>query len=128
MSSNRKNQKRAMIIGGSLLGILVVGSSSVLLGRYLDREGRVSKIYGTWVEQGVPAYLRDSMVIRKEGVYIDQRIVDTDFNFDGHTLTYIYQGDKYKYVVKDENVTVLERVAPLHYKSLFQLSGGHVSE
>jgi hypothetical protein len=115
--------KRAVIIVVSLLLIFIIGLSSVLVARYLDDTRSKTLIYGVWEEQNVPSFAQDRFEVREEAIYIEERIVDTHFTFDGSTLVYEFEGKKFEYIVLDDNVTELQRIAPLHYESVFHVRG-----
>ena len=115
--------KRAIVIVVSLLLIMILAIASALISRQIDIQTDRSVVFGTWDEQNVPDYARDSFTVREEGIYINERVVDVDYSFDGSTLMYEYQEQKYIYVIRDEHNTVLQRVAPLHYESTFHLRG-----
>ncbi|MDB1123170.1 DUF2850 domain-containing protein [Vibrio algarum] len=115
--------KRAIIVVVSLLLIFIIGLSSVLVARYLDDSRLEGLIYGVWEEQNVPSFAQDRFEVREEAVYIEERIVDTRYTFDGSTLTYEFEGKIFEYIVLDEHVTELQRVAPTHYESVFHVRG-----
>lgn len=120
--------KRAVIVVVAILLLLIVSITSVLISRQLDRNVDYSSIYGVWDEQDVPEYDKDTFAVREEGIYIDERIVDTNYSFDGSTLIYHYDENEYIYIVRDEKKTVLQRIAPLHYESMFHLRGKYRPE
>ncbi|GLO61677.1 hypothetical protein MACH09_21850 [Vibrio sp. MACH09] len=120
--------KRAVIAVVVILLLLIVSVASVLISRQLDRNIDYSTIYGVWDEQDVPEYDKDTFAVREEGIYIDERIVDTHYSFDGSTLIYHYDEDEYIYIIKDEKNTVMQRIAPLHYESVFHLRGKYRPE
>ena len=131
-SSSRKQREasekdlllqRAFLAVSIIIGSMALTLAVVMFSRYEEDRTSPTHIYGEWIEQNVPAYARDRFVVREEGIYVEERIVDTDYVFDGKSLTYTYQGKEYKYVIKDENASVMQRVAPLHYHSLFYLVG-----
>ncbi len=116
---------RAIIVIVVIVLFLVGGVSAILIGRSAEQKKMQKQIYGIWDEQDVPSYARDIFEVRKEGIYIQDRLVDSHYLFDGKTLTYEYHNKEYVYQVKNANVTELERTAPLHYKSVFFLRGKH---
>lgn len=120
--------KRAVILVISILLLLILAIASVLVTRQLDSRVDRSTIYGVWEEQNVPDYAQDLFTVREEGIYINERIVDVDYAFDGSTLIYEYDEQEYVYVIRDEDNTVFQRIAPLHYESLFHLRGKYQSE
>ncbi|PWI35203.1 hypothetical protein DI392_02750 [Vibrio albus] len=114
---------RGILAATVVVAAMIFTAVSVLHGRYQEDRTNAKHIYGEWVEQGVPDYARDSFTVAEEGIYIEGRIIDTNYHFDGKSLTYTYQGKEYQYLVKDSKTTVMRRVAPLHYQSLFHLAG-----
>ncbi|WED21242.1 DUF2850 domain-containing protein [Vibrio sp. JC009] len=117
--------KKAIVLVGGLLLLLVLGAGSVLLNRYIEKQEYQNKvqIYGEWIEQGVPHFARDRFIVREEGIYVEERIVDTKYTFNGRELRYHYEGKEFVYKVKNEEMTELQRVAPVHYQSTFRLKG-----
>lgn len=122
MTKRQVRIKRTIIVVISLL-IFIIGLSSVIVSRYFDDSQSKSLIYGIWEEQNVPAFSQDRFEVREEAIYIEERIVDTHYTFDGSTLMYEYEDKIYEYKVLDEHVTELQRVAPLHYESIFHVRG-----
>lgn len=113
--------KRAVILVVTILLLLIFALISVLINRELEDSIDHSKIYGIWDEQNVPNYAQDIFAVREEGVYVNERVVDADYSFDGSTLIYEYDEKEYIYVIRNHESTVLQRVAPLHYESTFHL-------
>lgn len=109
----------------SLLLFSIIALATVLVSRHIEKQSSKSLVYGVWEEQNVPLYAQDRFDVREEGVYINERIVDTHYTFDGYTLTYKYEDKTYIYKIRDEGVTEMQRVAPLHYESIFYLRGKH---
>lgn len=118
--------KKAILLVSLLILLLVVGALSVVLNRYLEKQERQDRslVYGVWIEQNVPKFARDRFVVREEGVYVNERIIDTQYTFDGSELRYVYEEQQYVYKVKeqDEGTSfVLMRTEPVHYLSTFSL-------
>ncbi|MBB1312649.1 MULTISPECIES: DUF2850 domain-containing protein [Aliivibrio] len=80
----------------------------------------VSQLYGNWVELGVPTYVQDSFTVNSSGVYTHGRLINTKFDFDGKTLTYMHGETEYVYLVEDNDGAELLRMKPTHYKSSFR--------
>jgi hypothetical protein len=123
LTKKQRRVKRTVIVVISLLLIFIIGLSANLLTRFLDDSQSKTLIYGVWEEQNVPTFAQDRFEVREDAVYVDARIVDTKYAFDGSTLTYEFEGETYEYKVLDANVTELQRVAPLHYESVFHVRG-----
>lgn len=79
-----------------------------------------TQLYGSWVEQGVPSYARDSFTISAGGIYTHGRLISTKFDFDGTQLTYKHGETTYVYIVEDDEGAQLLRIKPTHYKSSFR--------
>jgi hypothetical protein len=54
---------------------------------YIDPE----KVYGTWLEMGVPDHRREVLVLNQDGVFKNDHLISTTFEFDG-TRIYITTG------------------------------------
>ncbi len=120
--------KRIITVLVAIFLIFTVGVLSVLLSQHLESLSSKSTLYGVWEEQDVPGYAKDSFEVRKEGIYIAERVVDTRYSFDGRTLQYEFEGKTFEYKVqRDEHTTELLRVSPTHYQSVFYLRGEHKS-
>ena len=131
-SSKKEQQKeadnelliqRAFLAVFCILGAMAIIMVVVTFARYEEERTSPANIYGEWIEMNAPRYARDRFVVREEGIYVEERIVDTDYVFNGQSLIYTYNGKEYKFVMKDESGTVMQRIAPLHYESLFYLVG-----
>jgi hypothetical protein len=122
-AEKKQRMRRGIVAATVVVAAMVFTAVSVLYGRYEEDRTNANHIYGEWIEQGVPVYARDSFIVAEEGIYIEGRIIDTNYHFDGKSLTYTYEGKEYQYLVKDSKTTVMQRVAPLHYQSLFHLAG-----
>jgi len=127
MTKEQTRVKRAIIIVVALLLIFIIGLSSKILSRHFDDSYSRSLIYGVWEEQNVPEFSQDTFEVRKDAVYIDERIVDTQYTFDGSILSYQFEGKSFEYKVLDDNITELQRISPLYYESMFYLRGKHKS-
>ncbi|WP_413283886.1 DUF2850 domain-containing protein [Vibrio sp. MA40-2] len=115
--------KRTVIVVVVLLLLFITAIASVLVARSFEDKQLRSKIYGIWEEQNVPSYAQESFEVRKEAIYVEQRIVDTNYIFDGRTLKYSFKGQTYEYKVLDKNVTEMKRVSPSYYDSVFHIRG-----
>ncbi|MDG3087359.1 DUF2850 domain-containing protein [Vibrio hannami] len=119
--------KKAMLLVSMLILLLVAGAVSVILNRHLEKEAMQNReaIYGVWIEQNVPKFARDRFVVSEGGILVNERIIDTQYTFDGSELTYVYGETQYVYKVKeqeDESIALI-RVKPAHYLSTFVLQG-----
>jgi len=71
---------------------------------------------GVWVERDVAPYVADRFELRPEGVFVDGRLVNTQYEWDGDTLKYRLGEDVYIYTYLSER---LIRQQPAHYISSF---------
>ncbi len=101
-------------VGFAVLAVMVVYKLGVFEPISKD------KLYGRWVELGVPSYARDRFTISADGIYADGRLKSTTFEFDGDILTYEHSGTKYVYHIERKDGSRLLRVKPTHYSSSFQ--------
>ncbi|MDV7104739.1 DUF2850 domain-containing protein [Vibrio sp. TH_r3] len=115
--------KRTVIVVVVLLLLFISVIASVLVARSFENQQLISKIYGIWEEQNVPPYAQEIFEVRKDAIYVENRIVDTNYTFDGNRLKYIYQGQTYEYKVLDKNVTEMKRMSPSYYDSIFYIRG-----
>ena len=100
------------------VGILGAATTAMIKSGYFSPPPP-SDIYGTWVEQGVPKYAADMFIVSKEGIRTEGRLISTDFEFDGHELTYQQGEVRYRYVIDDLDNRILLREEPAHYRSKF---------
>lgn len=107
----------AMISGGLLSSaLLAVGAIDEEM---LGIEPAVN-INGVWVEREVAPYAADRFEIRPEGVFVDGRQVNTEYEWDGSTLRYRFGEDIYIYTYLADS---LIRQQPAHYTSSFTREG-----
>ncbi|RTZ18070.1 DUF2850 domain-containing protein [Vibrio aquaticus] len=65
--------------------VLLVGFSSLLYVSYQDYINP-KHVYGRWVEIGAPSYQSDTLELNEKGVYRNNRLVATQFDFDGKRI------------------------------------------
>ncbi|TDR70984.1 uncharacterized protein DUF2850 [Photobacterium lutimaris] len=102
----------------------VVATSAVALGLLLTgllddskaHSSHIPDINGMWLEQDVAPYAADSFEIRPEGVFVDGRQINTQYQWDGSTLEYLKGGTLYSYSFLSGR---LIRQRPAHYVSSF---------
>lgn len=115
----RKRKIRLMLLIGFVAVGLVASVLAVMFRTGVFAQMPASQLYGSWVEQGVPSYARDSFTISAGGIYTHGRLVSTKFDFDGSQLSYNHGGTTYVYMVEDDDGAKLLRIKPAHYKSSF---------
>ena len=115
--------KRTVIVVVVLLLIFISAIVSVLVARSFENKQLTNKIYGVWEEQNVPLYAQETFEVREDAIYVEHRIVDTNYTFDGSRLKYVYKGQTYQYKVLDKNVTEMKRISPSYYDSIFYIRG-----
>mgnify|MGYP001329869482 CR=1 FL=1 len=67
-----------------MLGVL--GGFSVLVYSSYQDYIAPNNVYGRWLEVGTPSYDRSSIEFNQEGVFRNQRMVATQFEFDGQQI------------------------------------------
>ncbi len=81
-------------------------------------------VYGRWIELGVPSYQTEILVLNSDGVFRNQRLIATKFDFDGKQVT-IETGDGssiYK-IAGTHNSPRLKRIAPDYMTQSFIKEG-----
>lgn len=102
----------AAATGALALGLLLAG----LLDGSKVHSSNLPDINGMWLEQDVAPYAADSFEIRPEGVFVNGRQVNTQYQWDGNTLEYLRGGTLYSYSFLSGR---LIRQRPAHYISSF---------
>ena len=116
----RKRKIRLMLLIGFVAVGLVASILAAMFRAGVFAQMPASQLYGSWVEQGVPSYARDSFTISAGGIYTHGRLISTKFDFDGSQLSYNHGGTIYVYMVEDNDGAQLLRIKPTHYKSSFR--------
>ena len=101
----------AAAIGAVAIGLLLAG-----LLEEAKAKQNLPNINGVWVEQDVAPYAADSFEIRPEGVFVDGRQINTQYQWDGSNLEYLKGGTLYSYSFLSGR---LIRQSPAHYVSSF---------
>ncbi|USD35428.1 MULTISPECIES: DUF2850 domain-containing protein [Vibrio] len=70
----------------TLLVTLAVAFSSLLFFSYQDYV-HPKHVYGRWIEIGTPEYNTEVLTFNERGVYRNDRLVTTNFDFDGKVIT-----------------------------------------
>ncbi|MFM2587273.1 DUF2850 domain-containing protein [Vibrio sp. TBV020] len=66
--------------------LLAAGFSSLLYVSYQDYI-HPKHVYGNWIEVGAPPYQTEVLTLNAQGVYRNNRLVSTQFEFDGKRIT-----------------------------------------
>ncbi|NVD05989.1 DUF2850 domain-containing protein [Vibrio sp. JPW-9-11-11] len=119
---NRKTVERVIVIGALLAAIASLLLVSQLYDVYLEKVYPKSKMYGTWVEQDVAAYSRESFVLSAAGVTVNGGVIDTHFSWDGSYLEYQVGDNTRRFKVLDEQLTQIQLVSQPHYQPIYRLS------
>lgn len=100
------------VTGAIALGLLLAG----LFDNAVAQDRHLPDINGIWTEQDVAPYAADSFEIRPEGVFVNGRQINTQYQWDGNKLEYQRGGDLYSYSYLSGR---LIRQSPAHYISTF---------
>lgn len=65
---------------------LAIGFSSLLYFSYQDYV-HPKHVYGRWIEVGAPPYQTEVLTLNAQGVFRNNRLVSTQFEFDGKRIT-----------------------------------------
>nr|WP_284192696.1 DUF2850 domain-containing protein [Vibrio zhanjiangensis] len=74
------------LCGGTLLISLAVAFSAILYFSYKDYI-HPKHVYGKWIEIGTPDYDTEILTFSERGVFRNERLITTDFEFDGTLIT-----------------------------------------
>lgn len=66
--------------------LLTLGFSSLLYFSYQDYI-HPKHVYGNWIEVGAPPYQTEILTLNAQGVYRNNRLIATQFEFDGKRIT-----------------------------------------
>ncbi|MDA0129193.1 DUF2850 domain-containing protein [Vibrio sp. MarTm2] len=64
---------------------LAAGFSSLLYFSYNDYI-HPKHVYGTWIEVGAPSYSTETLTLNEQGVFRNNRLIATSFEFDGEQV------------------------------------------
>lgn len=103
-----------------LVTAVVIGHLAYVSYQYYINPQRV---YGEWIEIGMPSYDTENFIISESGVMAENRYITTSFTFDGETVRF-YSGDMlYEYHIYGRNDERLRRVRGGEYPALFVKKG-----
>ena len=111
--------KVMMLIGALMCSYLIVLGGVGLYSKYQQVIHPQSLVYGTWVESEVAPYVAERIVISSSGVSIDGGIVDTQFNFDGQTLSYQHGSLDRQFTFGQNNWDEMTLVTAKSYQPVF---------
>ncbi len=112
----------AIAVVGTLVLISVFGNITDKLNALLNPN---SNVYGVWVEQNVPSYSAERILLNQYGVTIKGRVVATHFRFNGSEISYTFGNRTLRYKMKDHTNTEMKLVSEPYYQPVFQLSEKH---
>ncbi|UPQ87408.1 DUF2850 domain-containing protein [Vibrio sinaloensis] len=114
--------ERVMVIGTLFVAICALILASQLYEAYLEKAYPKSKLYGTWVEQDVADYSRESFMLSAAGVTVNGGVIDTEFEWDGSYLEYQMGEKTRRFKVLNEQFTQFQLVSQPHYQPVYRLS------
>ncbi|MCZ4293461.1 DUF2850 domain-containing protein [Vibrio sinaloensis] len=92
--------------------LLALGFSSLLYFSYQDYV-HPKHVYGRWIEVGAPPYQTEVLTLNAQGVFRNDRLIATQFDFDGKRITVSTGGGTSVYQVAGTfNSPQLRRLQP----------------
>lgn len=92
--------------------LLALGFSSLLYFSYQDYV-HPKHVYGRWIEVGAPPYQTEVLTLNAQGVFRNDRLIATQFDFDGKRITVSTGGGASVYQVAGTfNSPQLRRLQP----------------
>jgi len=85
-SSNFTKETFLKLSAGTLLVALIVAFSAILYFSYKDYI-HPKHVYGRWIEIGSPEYDTEILTFSERGVFRNERLITTNFEFDGTLIT-----------------------------------------
>ncbi|MEF1289497.1 DUF2850 domain-containing protein [Vibrio sp. M260118] len=79
-------QSKIKLIFVFIFMLLAICFSSLLYFSYQDYT-HPKHVYGKWIEIGAPKYKTEVLTLNEKGVYRNNRLVATQFEFDGKRIT-----------------------------------------
>lgn len=114
--------ERVIVIGALFVAVSALILASQLYDVYLEKAYPKSNIYGTWVEQDVADYSRESFMLSAAGVTVNGGVIDTEFDWDGSYLEYQMGEKTRRFKVLNEQFTQIQLVSQPHYQPVYRLS------
>ncbi|MGD8118976.1 DUF2850 domain-containing protein [Vibrio sp. TRT 29B02] len=73
-------------VAATIFVLLALGFSSLLYFSYQDYV-HPKHVYGRWIEVGAPPYQTEVLTLNAQGVFRNDRLIATQFDFDGKRIT-----------------------------------------
>ncbi|GAB2643905.1 DUF2850 domain-containing protein [Vibrio panuliri] len=116
------------------VAITTVGALSVLIYQNYQQSIDPHRVYGRWIEIGTPTYDRATIEFNQDGVFRNNRLITTKFEFDGSQIRLETGSGWHVYQLSSrQNAPLLNRVQPNSpsqrfvkqgYEHLVDLEGG----
>lgn len=102
----------SLIIGSAILGFYEVSISE------LNRQASSDAMFGLWVEDDVASHSVDTLYITQQGIYWNENLTSTQFEFDGGFLIFKKGGEeqRYQYIQAKGQLVLLNS---RYYKATF---------
>ncbi len=71
-----------------------------------------SVIYGEWLETNAPSYDTDTFIIKENGIFTNNRMITSQYEFNGSKLSYYIGDTLYSYQIVDRDKTLMKRSTP----------------
>lgn len=68
------------------LGLLAIGFTLLIIVSYRDYINP-KHVHGSWIEIGTPSHLTEVLTFNEQGVFRDHRLIATQFEFDGKSIS-----------------------------------------
>ncbi|MEF1256171.1 DUF2850 domain-containing protein [Vibrio sp. M260112] len=99
-------------VAATIFVLLALGFSSLLYFSYQDYV-HPKHVYGQWIEVGAPPYQTEVLTLNAQGVFRNDRLIATQFDFDGKRITVSTGGGTSVYQVAGTfNSPQLRRLQP----------------
>ncbi|MEF1283808.1 MULTISPECIES: DUF2850 domain-containing protein [unclassified Vibrio] len=99
-------------VAATIFVLLALGFSSLLYFSYQDYV-HPKHVYGRWIEVGAPPYQTEVLTLNAQGVFRNDRLIATQFDFDGKRITVSTGGGTSVYQVAGTfNSPQLRRLQP----------------
>lgn len=100
---------------GAMLVVLCLCIGAISVIAHLNYQDSINPkhVYGTWLETGTPSYNSASIKFTDHGVYRNQRMISTQFDFDGKKIHVTTGSGVYIYQLSQANkIPQLRRIQP----------------
>ncbi|MBM7037002.1 DUF2850 domain-containing protein [Vibrio ulleungensis] len=110
-----RSQKRHNLIyysGWLTVWLSLAGAVASLSMLYQTEVSRGDAVFGEWVEMKAPPYNTEIFELSAIGVTQNSRVVSTQFDYTGSTITF-YRGDaQHEYQVVNRDKSLIRRITP----------------